>query len=76
VEVDEDSGDIALRWMLDDPPAGFSFILRGDGNAVGVKTMLRPEPRTTFRLFNLTRDFDLIERYIYRDEVIRSAVFQ
>ena len=74
VEVDEAQGDITLRWTKPGHSTGFSFVLRGDGRALGVKTAIGEKTRVTSHPFDLRRDQERIARFLVSDEAIAQAL--
>lgn len=62
VEVDEDTGHVALRWSS--KRAGISFVLRGTGQALCVKTTMGQPARVTSRSFDLAMEGPAVARYL------------
>ncbi len=74
VEVDEETGHVALRWTKPEQGAGFSFVLRGDGRALAVKTEFGAVTRVTSKPFSVAKEQDAIARYLASDDAILGAL--
>jgi hypothetical protein len=74
VEVDDETGNLTLRWSSTDRAVGFSFVLRGDRRALAVKTVLGDGPIVTSKTFDLVDGQAAIERYLATDENVAGAI--
>lgn len=74
VEVDESTGFVTLRWAGAGQPVAFSFVLRGDGQAIAVKTTLTAPTRAVSRLFSIATEQPAIERYLSSDDQLTGLL--
>lgn len=72
VEVDEDTGHLTLRWSSE--TVGLSFILKGSGKALMVKTLVGQPTVVSSETFDLRLRSHAVSRYLATDPAIQGAL--
>jgi hypothetical protein len=62
IEIDEEDGTVALRWVAEDRSSSFSLVFRGNGRATGVIATIDP-PRSSTWGFAVSEEIQIAKQF-------------
>jgi hypothetical protein len=72
VEADDETGHVTVRWTS--RTVAVSFILRGDGSALMVRTLVGQPTVVTSKAFDLRQDLHGVARFLASDAILADAL--